>query len=292
MSTNAAPLPLRRLGEAGASYRDPLTAIDWRAAEESLSWLPPSLAPLDGIAPAQAPSSDFIRAFSRAEFARLCAAGLWLEGLLISRVAARGFLADRPDEAKVVLQEVREESGHGLMFLEMISRAGLAGVPLLGPKRLLTWVAHRLDPASAEFWAMVFVGESVTDVFAVRALKESDAGHAICPVARQVLALHHRDEARHIAAARTLLEARMADMRPGRRALFAAVFKFLLGRFLAATLYPTTASLSALGVADPQRAARAARRSAARRRLAIACAQPSVELLARYGLIEAPLTGE
>lgn len=284
----ATALPLRRLVEVGAVYRDPLAAIDWHASDEKLPWLPPAAMPLDGIPPDIA-TADFQRAFSRAEFARLCAAGLWLEGLLISRVAARGFLADRPDEAKVVLQEVREESGHGLMFLEMIARAGLAGVPLLGPKRLLTWVARRLDPGSAEFWAMVFVGESVTDVFAVRALKESDAGRAVCPVARQVLALHHRDEARHIAAARTLLEARIGAMGQARRALFARTFRFLLGRFLAATLYPTAAMLRALGVRDPEGAARAARRAPTRRALAAACAEPSLDLLARYGLIA---TGE
>jgi hypothetical protein len=283
---------LRRLGEAGAAYRDPVAAVDWLMADPDLPWLPPSLASLGGIIDGQAPSGDFMHRFSRSEFARLCAAGLWLEGLLISRVTTHGFLAHRVEEARIMLQEVREESGHGLMFLEMIERAGLSGVQLLGPTGLLTWIAHRLDPDDADFWAMVFIGESVTDAFAVRALKESEGnGNAVCLVARQVLTLHHRDEARHIAAARVLLEERIARMGSFRRLVFARTLRFLLKRFLIATLYPTPASLAALGVENPQRAARRARTCPERRRLAEACAQPALDLLARTGLIRESLPG-
>lgn len=278
---------IRRLGDAGARYRDPLAAIEWHGAETASPWLPASLAPMTGIDVPADLADDFRLRFNRAEFARLAAAGLWLEGLLISRVTAKGFLAHRTDEARVMLQEVREESGHGLMFLEMIERAGLSGVHLLGPTGLLTWIAHRLDPATAEFWAMVFIGESVTDTFAVRALKAADAGESICPVARQVLQLHHRDEARHIAAARRLLDTRVADMGRIDRFVFARTLRFLLNRFLEATLYPTAASLHALGIAKPGQAARRARKCPERRRLAAACAEPALDLLTRSGLIGA-----
>lgn len=278
---------IRRLGDAGARYRDPLAAVEWHGADPALPWLPASLAPTSGIEVPADLADDFRLRFNRAEFARLAAAGLWLEGLLISRVTAKGFLAHRTDEARVMLQEVREESGHGLMFLEMIERAGLSGVHLLGPTGLLTWIAHRLDPAAAEFWAMVFIGESVTDTLAVKALKAADAGEAICPVARQVLQLHHRDEARHIAAARRLMDARVAAMSRVDRFFFARTLRFLLNRFLEATLYPTPASLRALGVTKPGRAARRARKCPERRRLAAACAEPALDLLTRSGLIDA-----
>ena len=193
---------IRRLGALGANYQDPLAAIDWSAADPALPWLPPSRLSLAGN-PAQARLSHatLVR-FSQVELARLCAAGLWLEGLFISRVAARGFLEYRAEEARLMLQEVREESGHSLMFLEMIERAGLTDVALLGPTALLSWVAHRLRPGQPEFWAMVFIGETVTDTFATGALKAAAReGAPICPVARQVLSFHHREEARHIAAA-------------------------------------------------------------------------------------------
>jgi hypothetical protein len=133
---------------------------------------------------------------------------------------------------------------------------------------------------------MIFVGETVTDTFALRALREADAGAPICPVAKQVLALHHRDEARHIAAARSLLGARMTAMGPIRRRLFAWKFGFLLRRFLRATLYPTAASLGAVGIANPEAAARAARDCPARARIAADCAAPALSLLVQRGLTQ------
>ncbi len=273
---------LNRLGSLGAQYRDPVATIDWSACDPALPWLPPgvtSLSILDDLAP------EIAVRLSQIEFARLCAAGLWLEGLLISRVTANGFLAAKSDEARIMLQEVREESGHGLMFLEMIDRAGLSGVRLLGPTALLTWIAHRLAPDDAAFWAMVYIGESVTDTFALRALRESDSGNPICPVAKQVLTYHHRDEARHIAAARALLDARIAAMRPVSRLVFAGTVRFLLDRFLRATLFSTEASLEALGLDDPAAAARTAARCPVRRQLARDCAAPAMEMIARSGIL-------
>jgi len=273
---------LRRIAARGASYSDPVSAIDWDTADPTRPWLPPELLSLAAFGRDAEIPSETLNHFSRIEFARLCAAGLWLEGLLISRVTGRGFPAERPSEARIMLQEVREESGHGLMFLEMIDRGNLAGVPLLGPTRLLSSVAHRLRPDSAEFWAMVFVGETVTDQFALKAMAAPP--DSLCPVARRVLTLHHRDEARHIAAARALLEGRLRHMGAGRRRLFAAALRFLLKRFLAATLFPTPASLAVLGLDDSVGAARAVRRCPERRALADACARPALALLATHAL--------
>ncbi len=238
---------------------------------------------LSGTALGAAMTREMRTRFSRVEFARLCAAGLWLEGLLIARVAADRFVDRAPAaERRVILNEVREEAGHGLMFLEMIGRSGLEGVPLLGPTRLLTEAARRLRPQKAAFWAMVFIGETVTDTLAIRALRESGpGGQAICPVARDVLAFHHRDEARHIAAARTLLMARVGDMNAVDRFAFGGLLRFLLGRLLRATLYPTAASLAALGLERPAAAAREAWSCPVRRAFAQECAAPALELIAR-----------
>lgn len=270
---------LRQLAGLGEPYRDPMQAIDWSAADATRPWLPPALLSLADHELQAAMTPDELVRFSRVEFARLCAAGLWLEGMLIGRIMRNGCLDAVPDEARVMLQEVREEAGHSLMFLEMIDRAGLGGVPLLGDVRLLTWVAHRLGPEQPEFWAMVHIGESVTDGFALRVLREG--GESLCPVARQVLQLHHRDEARHIAAARTFLTARVERMSRPRRRIFESVLSFLLKRFLRATLYPTEASLRALGLADPAGAARAALASRRRAELARDCAAPALRFVRR-----------
>lgn len=279
---------LGRLGALGEDYRDPVAAIDWQAMEPDRPWLPHRLLSTHGLPEAGTLSAAALNRLGRMEFARLCAAGMWLEGLLISRVTAGGFLGLRPDEARVMLQEVREETGHSLMFLEMIERAGAAGVRLLGPTALLSWVARRLDPQGPEFWAMVFVGETVTDTYALKALKaDREDGGPLCPVARQVLDLHHRDEARHIAAARVFLANRLRRMTPLRRAAFGATLRFLLARFLEATLYPTAAGLAAAGLPDAPALARRIRACPVRRALAADCARPALDLLARDGVLAA-----
>ena len=271
---------LHRLGALGATYNDPVAAIDWSKSEPDQPWLPPDLLSLAGLGLQADMPRDVLLRLSQVEFARLCAAGLWLEGLLIGRVAATGFLAAETDETRVMLQEVREESGHGLMFLEMIERAGLSGVPLLGPTRLLTEIAQRLDPKGPAFWAMVYIGESVTDTYALKALKASGT-EEICPVARQVLYLHHRDEARHIAAARAFLDTRISNMGHAKRLIFRQLLNTLLKRFLFATLYPTAASLQAMGMANANGAAAAARACPERLALANSCAASARDLIER-----------
>ncbi|MBI3453001.1 MAG: diiron oxygenase [Rhodospirillales bacterium] len=186
-----------------------------------------------------------------------------------------------------MLQEVREEAGHGLMFLDAIERAGLGGIDLLGPTRFLTWTALRLRPDGAAFWAMTFVGEAVTDALATRALRQ---GEAICPVARQILWLHHRDEARHIAAARRFLAERLPAMGPAARAALPLVVRGLMRLFLNATLYPTPASLATLGLPDSARAAAAARACPQRRAFVAACVRPALSTLADLGLTPTPAT--
>lgn len=272
---------LERLAGAGMAYRDPVARVDWDAADPIKPWLPPAFLNLAALGDG-ASDPALVRRFSQIEFARLCAAGLWLEGIFISQLTRDGLLATRPAEARLVLQEVREESGHGLLFLEAIARAGLRGVDLLGPIGFLTWVARRLDPAHASFWAMTFIGESVTDTFATKALKQADE---ICPVARQILWLHHRDEARHIAAARALIEEKKPAMSALRRRGFPPAMRGLLRLFAEATFYPTPASLAALGVANPKEAARRARACPRRRALVASCLRPAVDTLARIGLI-------
>lgn len=277
---------LDRIAEHGRPYADPVAAVDWQAADAARPWLPKSLlvGPDAGV---RLEEAEFMT-LSRAEFTRLCAAGLWLEGLLINRVTETGLLGIETEEARVMLQEIREETGHSLMFLEMIDRAGHDDRPRLEGISLLTAVAKRLRVESAEFWAMVFIGETVTDAFAVKALKISQAeNEPICPVAEQVLSLHHREEAKHIAAARQFLAARISRMSRYRRWAFARTLSRLLDLFLDATMYSSAASLERAGLPNAQGLARALRADPWRRSVAADCAGPAVSLLARDGLTPA-----
>lgn len=265
---------LDHLARLGSRYRDPMADIDWDAADPSLPWLPREMLSLSGLPVMERLPDTTVVRLSRIEFARLCAAGLWLEGLLISRVASGGFVHASPAATRVMLQEVREEAGHGLMFLEMIRRAGMSNAELLGDTRLLTATARRLHPAGAGFWAMVYIGESITDTFSLKALR-ADRGE-ICPVARRVLEWHHKDEARHIAAAREMLAGLVARMSAIRRRAFRSSLAPLVNAFLKATLYPTRANLAAAGIERPDDIARAALACPARRQLVDRCAEPAV----------------
>ena len=277
---------LDRIAKHGRYYNDPITAIDWQVADAERPWLPKGL--LLGPDVQAAMEDDQFIALSRAEYTRLCAAGLWLEGLLINRVTESGLMGLEMEEARVMLQEIREETGHSLMFLEMIDRAGHDDRPRLEGTRLLTAIAKRLRIETPEFWAMVFIGETVTDTFAMKALKLSKpADDAICPVAEQVLALHHREEARHIAAARQFLATRISRMSRHRRWVFARTLRWLLNMFLEATMYPSSESLHRAGVPDADNLVQRLRRDPWRQEMAAACAAPAVSLLTREGLMSA-----
>lgn len=269
-----------RLIAATPEYRDPLQEIDWNAADPDLPWLPEKMISIANTPLWQTLDDAQRLRVSRVEFARLCAAGLWLEGLLVHRVTHKGFVAADTKETHIVLQEVREETGHGLMFLKMIDKAGMGGKHLLGPTRLLTSVAKMLDPVGPGFWAMVYLGESITDNFAIMALRvTSEDGEEICPVARQVMKWHHNDEARHIAAAKAMLHDKLDTMSGVERAFLKAVVSLLVKRFLRATLFPSLPSLEALGLADPEGVWRAAHADADRHVLARACADPALTTL-------------
>jgi len=269
-----------RLAAATPAYKDPMTEIDWSADDPDLAWLPESVISLAHLPVWQQLDARQKRRVSQIEFARLCAAGLWLEGLMIHRVTHAGFVAADTLETQIVLHEVREETGHGLMFLKMIERAGMSGKHLLGPTGLLTTVAKMLDPQSAGFWAMVFIGESVTDTFALKALKEAEGqGRAICPLARQVMQWHHADEARHIAAAKALLGEKIKAMSPAQRSGFRLLTKMLIRRFLRATLFPSLQSLEALQIPNAREVWRQAHRNPSGWVLARSCAEPAMNLI-------------
>jgi hypothetical protein len=271
-----------RLAAAAPTYKDPMNEIDWSADDPDLPWLPESVISLAHLPVWQQLDARQKRRVSQIEFARLCAAGLWLEGLMIHRVTHAGFVAADTLETQIVLHEVREETGHGLMFLKMIERAGMSGKHLLGPTGLLTTVAKLLDPRGAGFWAMVFIGESVTDTFALKALKAADSeGMAICPLAGQVMQWHHADEARHIAAAKALLGEKIKAMSAIERAGFRLLTKMLIRRFLNATLFPSLESLEAIQMPNAREVWRQAHRNPKARALAASCAEPAMKVIDR-----------
>ena len=172
------------------------------------------------------------------------------------------------------------------MFLEMIDRASDGSLPKLEGTKILTSIAKRLKVDSAEFWVMAYIGETVTDTFAMKALKLTQSEQEpMCPVAEAVLTFHHREEARHIAAARQFLAGRMSGMSLQRRWIFSRTLQWLLKLFLDATMYPSAESLKQAGLSKPESLARLIRNDLARQSVAADCAMPAVSLLRRDGLL-------
>lgn len=280
-----------RLTAAMPVYKDPLNEIDWRKADQDRPWLPESMISIAGLPVWKDLDRSQKLRVSQIEFARLCAAGLWLEGMMIHRVTHKGFVAADTTKTHIILQEVREECGHGLMFMRMIDRAGMSGQHLLGPTRLLTTAAKLLDPDRAGFWAMVYLGESITDTFAIKALRAA-SDDPICPLAREVMEWHHNDEARHIAAARALLSDKIDEMSAVDRFAFRLLTKYLLKRFLNATLFPSLQSLQAIQMPNAREVWRQAHDDINRRQLADACAEPAMTLIAQKFAARRPSTVE
>lgn len=265
---------LERLLALGEVYVDPVSVVVWEQADAQRPWLPAHLLSIQGL------SRQERLKLSRIDFARLATARMWLDGLLIHCISTGGFVRTDFATTKVALQQVRDEAGQGLLMLRLLEKAELAGIEVLGQSRLLSRLARRLNPDGSEFWAVVFLCQSSLDALVARTLREDDG---ICPMARQILELQHRDQARHVSAARVLLEKRLAGAGWLRRRLMALRLGRLSVRFLDAVLSPTPASLAALGFANPENLA-AGHRAPGHEALAAACAAPALLALRRMGV--------
>ena len=269
------PVALERLLAQGDVYVDPCSVVIWEQADAARPWLPPHLLSVAGL-----PREAMIR-LSQVDFLRLAAASLWLKGLLVSRAAGGGFHLGDSLAAKLALQSVREAAGHGLMLHKMVEKAGLGDVRVMHDPAELDSAVAGWTTADAQLWAWLYLADSVIDSFVLKALRE---GADMCPTARQVLQLHHRDHVRHMTAARTMFEARMKPAGPLETRWFAFRLPALLRQFLKLAFFPTETSLAALSLTQPRNTARSIWNDQSRRSLAAGCAASAVTVLRRGGL--------
>lgn len=266
---------LERLLAQGDIYVDPCSVVIWEQADGGRPWLPPHLLSVAGL------PRESMLCLSKVDFLRLATASLWLKGLLVSRSAAEGFHLNDSVAAKLALQSVREAAGHGLMLHKMVEKSGLGGVPVMHDPAVLDTAVAGWTIADPRLWAWLYLADSVIDGFVLKALRE---GADMCPTARQVLQLHHRDHVRHMTAARTMFEARMKTAGPLQPRWFAFRLPGLLRQFLRLAFFPTEASLAALSLAQPKSTARSVWNDQSRRSLAAGCAASAVTVLRRGGL--------
>lgn len=221
---------LRQLSTNSERYRDPLALVDWSALSTADDWLPAEALSLSGLPEFAGIPADIRRRLSQYEFINTLFAGLWLERLFMQRLAGR-LGSDLPDSVReYFLHEIREESGHSLMFLKAMRLSGLeVDRAAWRAPRLADWLARFAPARGTLFWAATVIAEDVPDKFN-RYVRQAEGINA---AVRQIASVHSVDEARHIAAARSHLEQAATALSPAARRALTPLLRFLLKKYLA-----------------------------------------------------------
>ncbi|HXF67487.1 MAG TPA: diiron oxygenase [Burkholderiales bacterium] len=273
---------LRRLSGGSAPYRDPLGAVNWAELGPHGFWLPEPALSLYGLPEYGALAPATRQRLSHYEFANVLHCGLWLEGVLLQRLARRLHPGLPRAEHEYVLHELREEAGHSLMFLRAIEAGGLALPEQCWHAPRLARALARLAPAEgALFWLAMLIGEDVPDRFNRYLCARA---HEVNPAIRQICTLHASDEARHIALARRRLEAALAPAGAARRELLSAAARLVLRQLVRAFYFPPARFYELAGLAPGTRWRRLALANGARLRFVEQCLAPTLDMLGSCGL--------
>ena len=277
---NADHALLRQLSENSQRYRDPLAAVDWARLDRDAFWLPETALSLYGLAAYEDLALDVRRRLSQYEFINVMHAGLWLERVFMQRLTRRLTAVLPREEYEYFLHEMREESGHSLMFLRAIGAAGLA-VPAEAwrPPALADWLARRAPAGGVLFWAATVVAEDVPDKFN-RHLRALDG---INPAVRDICTVHCIDEARHIAAARAQLEAALQPLPRALPALLSPLLRLLVRQYARVFYAPPAQFYGLSGLPHGEHWRRMALRNPVRQALVRERLASTLHLLEGYG---------
>lgn len=271
-----------QLAHNSGPYVDPLTRVAWERLNTDDYWLPPAAISLHGVPAFAALPEAQRRRLSQFEFLHVIAAGLWLEGLFMQRLAASLRTTPSAAIAHYRLHELREEAGHSLMFMEVMARSGLALNHRPYRHLWLPQALARLAPLESPLFALATVlGEEIPDRLN-RVVRRHRA--AVNAAIAQVCSLHIVDEARHIAFAHDTLARRLARMPTWRRALLARVVASLLRQFVGAFFFPHARLYEQAGLTPGGLWVRAARANPVRHAFIAGCLNPTRQHLARAGL--------
>jgi hypothetical protein len=271
---------LRQLSENSRRYRDPLAAIDWSRLDTAGFWLPEPALSLHGLPEYAMLAPDVRRRLSQYEFINVLHAGLWLERLFMQRVSRRLGAGLEPAAYEYFLHEMREESGHSLMFLRAIELGGL-DVPAGAwqPPRIADLLARHAPAGSVLFWAATVIAEDVPDKFN----RHVRAAEGINPAVRDICTLHCVDEARHIAAARLQLEIALQRQPAFVVRLLNPVVRLLFRQYVRVFYTPPARFYELAGLPHGERWRRLALASPARRAFIAERLAPTVHVLESYG---------
>jgi len=204
MGNSEVPL-LQQLSANSDPYRDPLAALDWRSLSLNHYWLPPEALSLHGLAEFNALSEAAKIRLSQYEMLGHAQAGVALERIFLELTASRLGNARQSAECAYLLHEMREEAGHGLMFLKLGAASGLTLPDWRAALPRMARPASRVLGSGPIYWAMLVMGEDIPDK--LNRFVRRQACTRLSPLIRQMMTLQMVDEARHIAYARQRLDA-------------------------------------------------------------------------------------
>jgi hypothetical protein len=234
---------------SAAPYQEPLARIDWNGIDRECWWLPPQALSLAGIPEFEALPLDVRRRPSHYEYVHLLEVGLWLESLLVERLARLAYRSKDFIRCTQYLQEILEEAGHSLMFVELIHRSGVKLPAARGALRGLADTFGRWVPSrSALFWAMVVIGEELPNRLNYRRQRGVE-DVTLSAVVYRVAQLHGLDEASHSAYARAHCEQAAGRLREWQRTLLSPLLSRIIDAFARFAYFPPTAVYRCSGLA-------------------------------------------
>lgn len=265
-----------------ATYVDPVPTIDWDAVDHACWWVPPGALSLATVPAFEAQPLAVRRRVSHLEYLHLVETGLVLEAFFVERLAWLAGRTANPQARSAYLREIREESGHSLMFVELLRRSeGEVARPRAGV-RFVRALARRLAPDSALFWAMTMIGEELP----ARLTCTVEAGPEEVTMSRVVVSMarvHGADEAGHAAFARERCAEAAARLPAWRRTAQSAVLAAWLAAFERYLFYPQPDLYARAGLAPGAHWRACALANPARRALAARLIAPSVAFLRGIG---------
>lgn len=274
--------PDNRHAQSGGIYRDPLALIDWAQLRAPGPWLPQAALSLHGLPEFDAIGAQTRDKLSQYEFINVMYCGLWLESIFLQRVSRLLRPGMPRAEHAHLLRELREETGHSLMFLRAIEASGVA-LPEGGwrARRAPAMLGRYAPAGGALFWLAMMIGEHVSDSFNRYVCEMPDG---VNPAVRQICAVHAEDEARHIGHARHMLTAALSRCGVSRRAVLSVAARVLLHQMTSAFYFPPARFYTLAGLADGVDWCAKARGNAVRKHFVAQRLAPTLQLLRSFGL--------
>lgn len=274
---------VRQLGANSGAYHDPLTQLDWAALSVDEYWLPLSAISLHGTPEFEQLAEDQRKRLSQLEFLAFTQSGLWLEGIFLERLARQlHHLAD-PSMKAYFLHEIREEAGHGLMFLHLMEKSKLSIPSSLRHFPRFADLMGRFSPIGGSlFWLAVVIGEEIPDK--LNRYVRTNGNTAINPLIRQLCSLHLMDEARHIAHARSTLENSLQHCGRLKKTFLSHIGSILLKQFTRSFYLPEAGIYELAGLSPGKKWRELARQNPERREFIRRCVEPTLNLLRNHGI--------